>query len=93
MANVHKTPKRMKIEFIKDHSFFNAKVGDVRNDISQAAMLVGAGYAKLVEAEEAEAAPAEPAAQQAKTPKNKPATKPAEEKKAEEADAKDEAQS
>ncbi len=82
----------MKIEFIKDHSFFNAKVGDVRNDISQAAMLVGAGYAKLVEAEDAEAASDEPAAQNAKAPKNKPA-KPAEEKKAEEADAKDEAQS
>lgn len=81
----------MKIEFIKDHSFFNAKAGDVREDISQAAMLVGAGYAKLVEVEEAEAASDESDAEKAKAPKNKPA-KPAEEKKAE-ADAKDEAQS
>lgn len=89
MANVYKTPKRMTIEFIKDHSFFNAKTGDVREDISQAAMLVGAGYAKLVESEEAEAASDEPAAQKAKTPKNKPA----EEKKAEQVDGKDEAQS
>lgn len=44
----------MKIEFIKDHEHFNAKAGDVREDIVEAAMLVGAGYAKQLDAEEVE---------------------------------------
>ncbi|OZI06592.1 hypothetical protein BWI93_19120 [Siphonobacter sp. BAB-5385] len=51
----------MKIEFIKDHEHFKAKAGDVRDDIEEAAMLVGAGYAKQLDAEEVKPKEGKPA--------------------------------